>query len=391
MARIVYVAPFGLAQKTTVWARTLPLARVVAMCGHTVSLLIPPWDSRADAGRRWDDAGVEVVNLDLGGGLPSLMARLMAALDARQPDLVHIVKPRAYAGLAQWWLWRRRRRPALLLDIDDWEQAWASINRYPAPTARFLAWQEEWGIRHADAITAASHWLEERARAYSPATPVLYLPNGVAPPSEPSRLAGSRSKQPTVLTVLYFTRYVEAPPEWLAAFWRSLAAMTPGVRLVVAGRPLQAGRDTLYRAVMEQQAGSAAAAVEWLGAVQPEAVAALQQQATCAIFPAEATPLHQAKCSVRLATTLLQGVPVVASAVGEQAHYGAAGAAVLTPAGAPPEEFAAAVAGVLAAPEQQAELARQARSRLLDMYNWSRLGHQLEEFYGGILSRERQR
>lgn len=387
MARIVYVAPFGLGQKTTVWARTLPLARAVAAGGHTVSLLIPPWDSPADAGRRWDDAGVEVVNLEMGGGLPALMARLLGALDARQPDLVHIVKPRAHAGLAQWWLWRRRSRPALLLDIDDWEQAWAAINRYPAPVARFLAWQEEWGIRHADAITAASHWLEERARSYSPATPVLYLPNGVFTPAGPPRAAPAAREQPTVL---FFTRYVEASPEWLAAFWRCLAAAAPGASMLVAGHPLQPERDQLYRAVMAQQAGLAAASVEWLGAVTPEAAGSLQQRATCAIFPAEDAPLHQAKCSVRLATTLLQGVPVVASAVGEQQHYGAHGAALLLPAGASPEEFAAAVAGVLAAPEQQAAMARRARSRLLDLYNWPRLGRQLEEFYEEILAARRR-
>jgi hypothetical protein len=56
----------------------------------------------------------------------------------------------------------------------------------------------------------------------------------------------------------------------------------------------------------------------------------------CAIFPAQPTVLQQAKCSVRLATTLLSGVPVVASAVGEQAAYGAEGAANLVPAGALP-------------------------------------------------------
>ncbi len=51
----------------------------------------------------------------------------------------------------------------------------------------FLDWQEEWGIRHADGITAASRWLVERAKAYAPETPILYLPNGVTLPAEPTR------------------------------------------------------------------------------------------------------------------------------------------------------------------------------------------------------------
>jgi glycosyltransferase involved in cell wall biosynthesis len=91
--------------------------------------------------------------------------------------------------------------------------------------------------------------------------------------------------------------------------------------------------------------------------------------------------LQQAKCSVRLATTLLSGVPVVASAVGEQAAYGAEGAANLVPAGASPEEFAAAVAAVLAAPSAQTRLSATARRRLLERYNWPALGDRLHAFY----------
>ncbi|MBP8294274.1 MAG: glycosyltransferase, partial [Caldilineaceae bacterium] len=152
---VCFVAPFGLGHKTTVWARTLPLARELVCLGWEATILIPPWDTPADAGRRWRQEGVELVNVALQGGLAATTYRLLHELRRRKPDIVHIVKPRAHAGLVQWLLWQlpRRQRPALLLDIDDWEQAWAPINRYPKPVARFLAWQEEWGLRHADGIT----------------------------------------------------------------------------------------------------------------------------------------------------------------------------------------------------------------------------------------------
>jgi len=192
--RITFVAPFGLGQKTTVWARTLPLARYLASQGHTVSIVIPPWDTPADAGKQWLDNGVTLINVPLGGGTPLIAARMMRAIDATRPDIVHIVKPRAHAGLVQWWLWQRRRlemrdwrlgqslisnpSPRIILDVDDWEQAWAAINPYPRLVARFLAWQEEWGIRHADGITAASRWLVERAQQYTPATPIIIYPTG---------------------------------------------------------------------------------------------------------------------------------------------------------------------------------------------------------------------
>ncbi|MCB0041490.1 MAG: glycosyltransferase, partial [Caldilinea sp.] len=126
--------------------------------------------------------------------------------------------------------------------------------------------------------------------------------------------------------------------------------------------------------------------VEWLGYVQRDDLAAIYARAGCAIFPADAVPLQQAKCSVRLATTLLAGMPVVASAVGEQAAYGAAGAARLVPAGATPSAFAAEVATVLAAPAEQAALSRQAHARLLQRYDWALLAAQLDTFYRQIRS-----
>ena len=226
VSRVVFVAPFGLGQKTTVWARTLPLARELVALGHSTHILIPPWDTPEDAGRTWDDAGVRLENVALRGGIPGTIGRMLGRIADLAPDIVHIVKPRAHAGLVQWRLWQKRRRPLLVLDIDDWEQAWAPINGYNPTVARFLAWQEEWGIRHADGINAASRWLETRARNYAPATPKLYLPNGVDLPERPPVL----HVDPNSATVLFFTRYVEVEPAWLAAFWEALHGQVPTSR-----------------------------------------------------------------------------------------------------------------------------------------------------------------
>lgn len=390
MLRIAFIAPFGLGQKTTVWARTFPLARFLAKQGHAVTVLIPPWDTPTDAGKVWLDEGVQVVNVTVRGGIPLTVGRLLYHLGAFQPQLVHIVKPRAHAGLIQWWLWQRRllslqAQPKLLLDVDDWEQAWAAINPYHALVARFLAWQEEWGIRHADGVTAASHWLVDRVQQYTPQTPVCYLPNGVASGEwkvasdgwQPNNLVGTEQ-------VLFFSRYVEVEPAWLAAFWCALAALRPTARLTVFGDPLTPGRREQVQQTMTTFCSEAAHRVTW----QPYTASltpTLYMQSACAIFPSLATPLHEAKCSVRLATTLLHGVPVVASAVGEQAFYGAAGAAHLLPADATPAAFAAAVAQVLADPVKQAALRQQGRQRLLDDYDWAKLGARLEQFYGQVI------
>lgn len=380
--RICFVAPFGLGQKTTIWARTLPLARVLAAYSWQPTILIPPWDTPADAGRTWVDNGVRVVNVEISGGLIVTVFRLLHEITHLSPAIVHIVKPRAHAGLVQWWLWRQRaygRRgaaPHLLLDADDWEQAWAPVNRYAWPLARFLAWQEEWGIRHTDGVTAASRWLVAHIGQASPNTPILHLPNGIDPPP-PDSLQWT----PGGGDVLFFSRFVEVTPAWLAAFWRALHARRPHARLLVAGAPIRPELAGAFRRVMVTAGGDAASSVTWLGYVERTQLAALYAQIGCAIFPAEPTVLQQAKCSVRLATTLLSGVPVVASAVGEQEAYGAEGAAHLVPIGATPEEFATAVAAVLAAPSAQTALSATARRRLLEQYNWPALGGRLHAFY----------
>ena len=411
--RITFVAPFGLGQKTTVWARTLPMARHLASQGHTVSIVIPPWDTPADAGKRWTDTGVEMIHVSLGGGTPLIVARMLRVIDATRPDIVHIVKPRAHAGLVQWWLWQRRRleigdwrfraisnlqspistspsnpTPKIILDVDDWEQAWAAINPYPRLTARFLAWQEEWGIRHADGITAASQWLVERVQQYTPTTPVLYLPNGV---EQSSAERGAQRvprnaelglpqtpMQPLSPRILFFTRFVEIEPDWLAAFWGAVYDQCPAARLLMAGQALQPGREALYKQQIMDTQPTAAQQVEWLGYVDP---AVVYVQADCAIFPSQNVPLLQAKCSVKLATTLLHGVPVIASAVGEQAAYGADGAAWLLPATATPAEFAQAVVTLLHDPARQKTMIAQARQHLAAHYPWTTLGQKLENFY----------
>jgi glycosyltransferase involved in cell wall biosynthesis len=96
-------------------------------------------------------------------------------------------------------------------------------------------------------------------------------------------------------------------------------------------------------------------------------------------------PLLQAKCSVRLATTLLHGVPVIASAVGEHTSYGAEGAAILVSADATPEQFAHVVAAVIHNPSEHAPSRSQATERLLTRYAWSHLAAPLPAFYQSLL------
>jgi glycosyltransferase involved in cell wall biosynthesis len=390
--RVFFVAPFGLKHKTTVWARTLPLAQALVAQGHSATILIPPWDSPEDAGTVESVGGVLMQQISLDGGLLASVRRLLQLIDQASPQIIHIVKPRAHAGLVQWWLWQRRLQDAkqgktkakLILDVDDWEQAWNPVNRYNWLVGRFLAWQEEWGIRHADGITTASRWLETKVATVAPQIPRLYLPNGVNPlptlPDEFHHNASDSSIPAHPPQVLFFTRFIEVAPSWLADFWKALHQEMPTVEFIIAGTPVQP-----WLAEPFQQSLAGLPQVKWLGYIQPEDLRQLYARATCAIFPAQAIPLLQAKCSVRLATTLLHGLPVIASDVGEQANYGADGAARLLPADATPVEFAHAVSEVIRNPTEYTALRAQATKRLITRYAWSHLTGQLIGFYTSLL------
>jgi glycosyltransferase involved in cell wall biosynthesis len=381
--RIVFVAPFGIRHKSTVWARTLPLAREMNRLGHSASILVPPWDSPQDSGKLIIHNGVMLEHVALSGGLPAAVSRLLLRIRTESPDIVHIVKPRAHAGIIQWLLWQARRScvdsPLTLLDIDDWERPWAAINRYPRYQAQFLKWQEEWGIRHADGITAASRWLVDKANQANPAAPILYLPNGVDPQSSTITRSYSLRHPPRILLI---SRFMEVTPAWLAEFWRALRLEVDEAVLIVAGKALHAGGETPYlMSLAEGGGGKRWANLVWLGYVHPNDLPDLYRWVDCAIFPSQNTALHRAKCSLRLATALQHGVPAIASAVGEQAGYGAGGAAHVTSPDSTPAEFAHAVAEVLKSEEYRRHLGQTATARMDSEYAWPSLAKQLDQFY----------
>jgi glycosyltransferase involved in cell wall biosynthesis len=81
----------------------------------------------------------------------------------------------------------------------------------------------------------------------------------------------------------------------------------------------------------------------------------------------------------------LHGVPVIASAVGENSYYGAGGAATLVPADATPAQFAQVVVEAIRTPVPTARSRAEATERLLTRYAWPRLTASLPAFYESLL------
>ena len=180
--RIAFVGPFGFHPNKTMRSRAMGLARPLAARGHTIQLFMPPWQTPAEADKQWTEDGVSIRYTPLSGGTLGITRHLLRELLDWRPDVVHCFKPKAYSGLAAWWLWRfQRRRLRLIVDSDDWEGwgGWNDLAPYSPTQKRFFAWQERWGMTHCHALTVASRALETLAWSQGVARErVVYLPNG---------------------------------------------------------------------------------------------------------------------------------------------------------------------------------------------------------------------
>ncbi len=373
--RILFAAPFGLESKATVRSRALPLAQGLASFGHDVEVLVPPWDTPGSKPGIELVSGVCVRQMKLTGGVAGTVLRMWARVLDSAPDVLHIVKPRLHAGACQFLAYVQALATGglgttrIVLDVDDWEQAWSpsATNRLAVRTA--LAWQEEWGVRHCHGAIAASQWLVRRVRHLNPGVPVLYLPNGwAAAPPEASWRAGRGS------AILWFTRFTEVDVGWMSRFWSALSGSLPGVRLLVAGKPIVPELDLPFRAVLGK--GSGHGSVEWLGYLTREQVVQAAASARCAIAPARVSVDNMAKCSVRLLDLNRLGLPCLVSSVGEQQRYRALPGVTSVPGCASPEDFARSVADVCAeSPPRVKDIGVQG------MPNWTELALYLDRFY----------
>lgn len=387
--RIAFVAPFGLRAKGTTRARVLPLAREAVRRGHDAAVFIPPYDSPNDSDKCWTDAGVTVIHAALPSrsGSPPGQLRLAWRLDRAvrgwRPELVHVFKPKGPSGLVAAMLWGRRsapgrRRmadhasgesPALVLDADDWEGpgGWNDDPRtgYSPAQKRFFAWQERFGLSHADAWTVASTCLRDRAAAFGAAADRIFiLHNAVGgESSDPSTSSGQSSATDgtSLAPAVLYTRFAGVRPAEVAAIWQRVRELLPDARLIVVGRGVAGEERELAR-----MPGIALA-----GWVELPQLPALLAGMSIAIAPWADTPSNRARHSAKILELMAAGVPVVAYAVGElPATLGDAG--VMAPPG-DREAFARAVVDLMADPAGRRRLGLAAQARIRRDFTWPRV------------------
>jgi glycosyltransferase involved in cell wall biosynthesis len=203
----------------------------------------------------------------------------------------------------------------LLVDADDWEGmgGWNNLGGYSRSYQRLFAWQERELLRRADGVTAASHVLVRLATTLRRSDERLWrVPNGcgvstVAP--------GCPGQQPTVLI---FSRLHDLDPMVVVDTLATILRRRPHVRVCVAGGQLH-GEEVRWKAAL--QVAGIAGAVHLLGWIDPTLLPGLLQMTSVALVPTANTLVNRSRCSAKLGVLLSSGVPVVATAVGENSTY----------------------------------------------------------------------
>ncbi|MEJ2749999.1 MAG: glycosyltransferase [Anaerolineae bacterium] len=377
------IGPFGLHPNKTMRSRAFSLARELAARDHAVRLFMPPWQTPEEADKSWEEDGVTLRYTPLRGGVLGITRHLVGEALAWQPEVVHCFKPKAYSGLAGWWLWQfRRNHVRLIMDTDDWEGwgGWNELAPYSPWQKRFFAGQERWGMSHNHGLTVASRALETIAWSQGiPPERVLYLPNGPGISlGESSLLPHSPAPLPTVLV---YSRLFEFDTGRLVTILRGVKTAVPHLRILLVGAGLYDDDAAQFR----QQLANAGLqdAVEDAGWVEEAQLPAVLTRADAGIYLMEDTLLNRAKCPVKLADMAALGLPVVAEAVGQVTEYVVHGRTGLLRPSGDNDGLTADLIQLLQNPAQRTQISAAAQAHIAAHFSWSRLAERVETLYLG--------
>jgi glycosyltransferase involved in cell wall biosynthesis len=388
---VVMIGPHAFGPKATVRARALLIAQALVRQGHSVTILIPPYDNPEDSGQAWTYDEVRLENATLPRNdawhqfsVPVWLARRTVELEA---DLAHIFKPIAYSGMSGFYLGMFSRLP-LVVDTDDWEGSggWSDTNRYPRHVKALFDWQERWLPRHADAVTVASRTLETQVwgLGVDPGR-VLYLPNGPDPAlrhkagAGADQIAGIRAEMgvgdaPLALYLGHIPHGtdLDLALDAMAAIHQRL----PDARLVVAG--VGDGLSLLQAYAQEQ---GLMECVLWPGWIDPERAHLYLAAADAIVNPYRDTLINRSKCAGKVVAAMAMGKAVVTSRIGENLNYIEHGHSGLLTEPGDAQDLAQALIRVLEDRHLALELGRHAQQRIWERFDWDLRVGEVERIY----------
>lgn len=394
--RLTYICGFAWEPKGTVRARAFPMAEEMVRRGHEVTLICAPYDNRNYSGKEFVNNGVSVVNIEIKSGMISaalIPYDLVKAVNESKPDLVHVFKPKGFAGLAATWLLSRNKN--VVLDCDDWEGwgGWNDVKDYPWVTKEFIHFQEKSLIRRSRAITVASRTLLQRALSSGKAAEqVFYAPNG--PTTELLQLSELLLQGNSWVwkerlglgeaPILFYASHFD-PADDLTFFCRSVArlAASEHITLVLVGDGPEG------HTVRSSLANVPNLSVRFLGSLPFEQYAQVLAAADVCAFPYPDSPVYRAKCSARIIDYMLFGKAVVTTAVGQNPEYIVNGASGLLTRPGEEDHFAQALSRLLADADLRRQLGVNARARILQNFLWSgKAGDNCERAYYSLLPKK---
>jgi glycosyltransferase involved in cell wall biosynthesis len=367
-------------------------ARALVKRGHSVTLIMPPYDNLADSGREWTRDGVQLVNMVIRRVTPITPLAVSLAMVRRalafKPDVIHVYKPMGYSGLAGHWLSEFSRVP-LVLDHDDWEGrgGWADINPYPRLWRGFFIYQESDLLRRARTITVASRTLQTQVWGLGlPPARVFYVPNGPDESlrAQPEKSAARRRQIRAELGVAegplaIYTGQIPHGNDLDQALYAVEQALPrcPDLRLAIlgTGSGLPALRADVARRGLERVV---VLNDRWMDhSLVPDYLAA----ADLAIYPYRDTLVNRAKCSAKIIEYMAMGLPIVASRVGQNMEYIEHGVSGLLAEPGDADSFAQMMLAALADPQKAKVMGQAARERVWAKFDWDRLVETVEQAY----------
>jgi len=370
----------------------VPLAAELKALSHEVVIVAPPYTNPEDAGKVETVRGVTVKNIALGPfsgppAAPLLSWRLFRAALAEKPDLVHLFKPKGYAGLAAMLQICCTRlglpMPHLFLDTDDWEGKGGmnELHSYSAIEKVVFSFQERWLPPRVRGITAASRVLEKQVLGMGLGRErVLYLPNCVdnLPLGNGRGIRERLGIDPVTPVLLLYTRFFEFSQDKLHQVFSEVFHKVPGVRFLVVGRGRQGEEALLLQAAHKGGFGKALVMAGW---VEPAELPDYLAAGDVALYPFADTLVNRAKCPAKLTELLRAGVPVVADRVGQIPEYIAPELQPLLCSPENMDEMAAKCVQLLLDETRRGKASLTGREYILNNFNWRGQAELLHNFH----------
>ncbi len=390
--KIVFIAPFGIRPKGTLFARMLPLAAGLQTLGHTVTIVAPPYTNPEDSGKVEMVRGVLIKNVRLGpsnkiASAALLAYRLFRTARLEKPDLVHLFKPKGYGGVAAFAhiLLKQlgKRLPPLFIDSDDWEGPGGMNDLHPYSRAERIVFrlQESWLPPRATGVTAASLTLQSRLLGMGiPAEKIHYLPNCVDAGPAGNRTAARRKLGilEGAPVLLLYTRFFEFSQDKLHYLFAEICKKVPSVRFLVIGSGRNNEEQLLIRAGEEAGFSPALILAGW---VETDEIADYLAAGDVAIYPFADNLLNRSKCPAKLTELLLAEIPVVADRVGQITEYIRPGLSGVLCNPDDWQEMADRTVDLLLDGTKGRAVGKSGRSFLLERFSWKDAAAELEKFY----------